>query len=127
MSLLQLLSVALAVTGVSLSSPLAVRDSASPFAIHESCNATERTQLRHALNEVVVLATHARDHILQHGGQSPYYVKYFGNASTAEPIGWYSRVVSADRGNITFRCDDPDRNCATQDGQLSPVDVRHAR
>ncbi|KAF1808267.1 major allergen Asp f 2-like protein [Eremomyces bilateralis CBS 781.70] len=93
-------------------SPGAVTD----IPIHSSCNATERTQLRRALNEAVKLASHAREHILRSGNQSPYYIKYFGNASTAEPIGWYSRVVSADRGNMTFRCDDPDQNCATQAG-----------
>jgi hypothetical protein len=39
--------------------------------------------------------------------------------STAGPLGWYSRVAAGDRGNMTFRCDDPDENCATQDGMSS--------
>jgi hypothetical protein len=95
------------------------------FPIHSSCNSTLRRQLERALNETVELAAHARDHILRFGSDSPFVQKYFGatndtNAttlvSTATPLGWFSRVASADRGDMTFRCDDPDENCATQDG-----------
>ncbi|KAL9117882.1 MAG: hypothetical protein Q9187_005577, partial [Circinaria calcarea] len=81
--------------------------------IHPSCNATQHTYIRNGLNEAIALAAQARDHLLRWGPNSPYKVKYFGNASTAEPIGWYTRIVSADRGNMTFRCDDPDRQCTT--------------
>ena len=89
------------------------------FPIHSSCNATLHRQLSRALNETVELAAHARDHILRWGGASPFVQKYFGNGSaTAMPLGWYSRVVAGDRGNMTFRCDDPDENCKTQDGML---------
>lgn len=96
------------------------------FPIHASCNSTLRRQLERALNETVELAAHARDHILRFGSDSPFVQKYFGVSndtdgttalvSTAAPLGWFSRVASADRGNMTFRCDDPDENCATQDG-----------
>ncbi|KAL2151194.1 hypothetical protein VTH82DRAFT_6292 [Thermothelomyces myriococcoides] len=101
------------------------------YPIHPSCNSTLRRQLERALDETVALAAHARDHILRWGVDSPFVQKYFGVtndtkpsadheeavlASTAAPLGWYSRVVAADKGGITFRCDDPDRNCATQDG-----------
>jgi hypothetical protein len=76
-----------------------------------------RRQLERALNETVELASHARDHILRWGVDSPFVQKYFGNETgTATPLGWYERVIAADRRNMTFRCDDPDRNCATQDG-----------
>ena len=92
------------------------RGAVADIPIHPSCNATQHTYIRKGLNEAIALAAHARDHLLRWGHLSPYTVKYFGNASTAEPIGWYSRIVSADRGNMTFRCDDPDRNCFTQDG-----------
>ncbi|EAQ83432.1 hypothetical protein CHGG_09836 [Chaetomium globosum CBS 148.51] len=94
------------------------------FPIHSSCNSTLRRQLERALDETVELAAHARDHILRFGSDSPFVQKYFGTgngtdgaalASTAMPLGWFSRVASADRGNMTFRCDDPDENCATQD------------
>jgi len=86
------------------------------YPIHSSCNSTQRIQLRRALNDAVKLAEHARDHLLRWGNSSSLVTKYFGNASTAEPIGWYDRVVNADKGGIWFRCDDPDKNCATQQG-----------
>lgn len=89
----------------------------SSFPIHHSCNSTLRVQLENALGETVELAEHARDHLLRWGGESPFVQKYFGNASTAGPIGWYERVIAADRTGMTFRCDDPDRNCATQIGR----------
>lgn len=90
------------------------------FPIHASCNATLRRQLERALDETVTLASHARAHILRWGGASPFVQKYFGNGSaTATPLGWYTRVAEADRGYMTFRCDDPDRNCATQEGMSS--------
>ncbi|KAK1972428.1 zincin [Colletotrichum sublineola] len=86
------------------------------FPIHQSCNSTLRAQLEAGLAETQQLAAHARDHILRFGNSSEHVRKYFGNASTATPVGWYDRVVNADKTGMTFRCDDPDRNCATQDG-----------
>ncbi|KAJ0160195.1 Major allergen Asp f 2, partial [Colletotrichum tanaceti] len=86
------------------------------FPIHQSCNVTLRAQLEVALAETQQLAAHARDHILRFGNASEHVRRYFGNASTATPVGWYDRVVNADKTGMTFRCDDPDRNCATQDG-----------
>jgi len=87
-------------------------DGAIPdFPIHSSCNVSQARYLRNGLNEAIRVSSHARDHLLRWGDHSPFKVKYFGNASTAEPIGHYSRIVSADRGNMTFRCDDIDGNC----------------
>lgn len=86
------------------------------FPIHKSCNSTLSRQLSRAFEETVELAEHARDHILRWGTTSPLVQKYFGGNTTIAPLGVYSRVVSADRGNMTFRCDDPDENCATQEG-----------
>ncbi|KAK4246571.1 putative peptidase domain-containing protein [Corynascus novoguineensis] len=105
------------------------------YPIHQSCNSTLRRQLERALDETVELAAHARDHILRWGVDSPFVQKYFGVSndtvtsghsdshsnsatvpSTATPLGWYSRIVAGDKRGMTFRCDDPDRNCATQDG-----------
>lgn len=88
----------------------------SDFTIHESCNATERHELKFALDEAVVLARHAKEHVLIHGHTSPIFSKYFGSGPTAPIIGWMEKVASANRDGIIFRCDDPDRNCATQDG-----------
>lgn len=87
------------------------------FPIHESCNATLSHQLSLALDETVVLARHAKEHILRWGGESPLVQRYFGNGTTAMAVGWYETVVAGDRGAMMFRCDDPDENCATQEGK----------
>lgn len=125
----------LLLTATTFASPLAVRQAmvtvtqtvSSPqptpwndgtvttYTIHSSCNATLRAQLERGLGEAVKLAQHAKEHLLFWGHESPFVTKYFGNESTATPIGWYERVVSADKTGVLFRCDDPDRNCATQD------------
>ncbi|TEA14396.1 Major allergen Asp f 2 [Colletotrichum sidae] len=86
------------------------------FPIHQSCNSTLKAQLSAGLAETQQLAAHARDHILRFGNSSEHVRKYFGNASTATAAGWFDRVVNADKTGIVFRCDDPDRNCATQEG-----------
>ncbi|KAF2183488.1 zincin [Zopfia rhizophila CBS 207.26] len=84
------------------------------FPIHSSCNHTERAQLERALGEAVTLAKHAMEHILRWRNSSEIYQKYFGNASTGEPIGWFEKVVAGDRGGYLFRCDNPDGNCAQE-------------
>lgn len=85
------------------------------FEIHSSCNATQRNQLEGGLNEMVQLAASARDHILRWGNSSTLYNRYFGNAITAEPLGWFTKIIDADKTGALFRCDDADDNCATQD------------
>lgn len=87
------------------------------YEIHQSCNATQNALLRQALIETEMLAGHARDHIQRFGNSSSYYTKYFGKASTAEPAGWYDQLVNGNKAGVLFRCDDPDQNCATQDGE----------
>ena len=89
------------------------------FPIHGSCNITLRRQLERGLDETVQLARYAKRHLLLHGYESPFVGKYFGNSSTANAIGWYDRVVSANKTGMLFRCDDPDRNCATQEGEYN--------
>ena len=91
-----------------------------PFPIHESCNITLRRQLEHALDETAQLAYYAKRHLLLHGLDSPFVNKYFGNHSTATAVGWYDRILSASKFDVLFRCDDPDKNCATQDGMSPP-------
>ncbi|KAL7624634.1 Prenylated Rab acceptor protein 1 [Parahypoxylon ruwenzoriense] len=81
------------------------------YPIHSSCNATERALLSRGLGDAIKLAEHAKQHVLRFGSSSDFYAKYFGAAPTAEVIGWYDRIVSADRGGIWFRCDDIDGNC----------------
>lgn len=84
------------------------------YPIHSSCNATLRHQLADGLDDLVQLAQHAKDHLLRFGSKSEFVQKYFGNASTSAPIGWYDRVITADKTKMLFRCDDPDGNCVTQ-------------
>ncbi|KAF2841051.1 zincin [Patellaria atrata CBS 101060] len=84
------------------------------YPIHESCNSTEVHMLKRGISEMIKLAEHARDHILRFGNSSEIYTKYFGSAATAEPIGWFEKVVRGDRGDMLFRCDNPDGNCALE-------------
>jgi hypothetical protein len=93
------------------------------YEIHQSCNTTQTALLRQALIETEILAGHARDHIQRFGNSSSYYTKYFGKASTAEPAGWYDRLVNGDKAGVLFRCDDPDQNCATQDGKWTLLTI----
>jgi hypothetical protein len=95
------------------------------YPIHSSCNATERTQLTRALGETMKLAQHAKEHILRWGNSSEIYQKYFGNATTGEPVGWYEKAVNGDKASIIFRCDDPDGNCH-QEGTYLNFPIPHA-
>ena len=84
------------------------------FPIHASCNATQYQYIRNGLEETLTISRQARDHILRWGNSSAIYQKYFGNAPTGEPIGWFTKIVDGDKAGVLFRCDDPDQNCATQ-------------
>ncbi|KAF1354071.1 zincin [Lizonia empirigonia] len=82
------------------------------YPIHASCNATQRQYIKNGLEETLTICRQARDHILRWGNSSQIYQKYFGNAPTGEPIGWYTKIVDGDKSNILFRCDNIDGNCA---------------
>lgn len=90
------------------------------FRIHESCNATEMTQLRKGLADAMTLATHAKQHILRFSNSSEFYQKYFGDAPTGEAIGYYEKLINGDRGNALFRCDNPDGNCKNEGTCIQP-------
>lgn len=81
------------------------------FQIHQSCNATNRNQLLRAFSDLRDVTAHARDHILRYGNTSDIFVRYFGTAASAEPLGWYSKFVSGQKNTLLFRCDDIDGNC----------------
>lgn len=87
------------------------------YPIHASCNSTQHAYIRNGLDETIAISRQARDHILRWGNSSQIYQKYFGNASTGEPIGWFTKIVDGDKSGVLFRCDDPDQNCATQDSK----------
>ncbi|KAF9890838.1 hypothetical protein FE257_005409 [Aspergillus nanangensis] len=81
------------------------------YPIHESCNATQRRQIEAGLNETILLANHAKDHILRWGNDSSIYRKYFGDRPSIEAIGAYDIVVNGNKDGVLFRCDNPDNNC----------------
>jgi len=85
------------------------------YPIHSSCNTTQRAQIAAGLNETILLAEHAKEHVLRWGNSSELYQKYFGELPPYEVVGALDLVVSGDKGNVLFRCDDPDDNCQ-QDG-----------
>lgn len=82
--------------------------------IHQSCNRTQYAQLMSAWEETKELSEHARDHTSRFGNQSYIYRKYFGDAATAEVIGWFDNIVHQDKTTVLFRCDNPDGNCANE-------------
>lgn len=82
------------------------------------CNNSETAMIRQGLKEAEILAAHARDHIHRWGNSSSYYKKYFGMAATAEPAGWFDKIVNVNKAGIVFRCDDPDGNCANNESEL---------
>lgn len=120
LSILTFLSIAAAtpvtVTRVVDSSPTGYdwqADWVKSFPIADSCNSTQFNQLAVGMQEAQLLAEHARDHTLRYGYKSPFYRKYFGNeSSTAEVAGHFENIVSADKSDTLFHCDDLDGNCA---------------
>lgn len=89
------------------------------YPIHASCNATQQQYIKNGLDETITICRQARDHILRWGNSSAIYQKYFGNAPTGEPIGWFTKIVDGDKADVLFRCDDPDQNCATQNSMCA--------
>ncbi|KAI5252160.1 zincin [Aureobasidium subglaciale] len=81
------------------------------FPIHSSCNGSERVQLEKALWDTIRISQQAAQHIYTHGNSSALYTKYFGQAPTAEVIGWYEKLIHGDHDGVLFRCDDIDGNC----------------
>jgi hypothetical protein len=81
------------------------------YSIHSSCNSTQRRQIELGLYETVILAEHAKSHILRWSNESAIYRKYFGDRPSMEPIGAFDIVVNGDKKDILFRCDNPDGNC----------------
>jgi hypothetical protein len=84
------------------------------YNIHASCNSTQRGMIRKGLDEAKTITSHARDHILRYGNSSELYTKYFGDAPTGEPLGWYTKLADGDKANVLFRCDNIDGNCGQE-------------
>lgn len=83
----------------------------SAYPIHSSCNSTQRAQIAAGLNETAILVEHAKEHVLRWGNSSELYQKYFGQLPPYEVIGALDIIVNGDKGNVLFRCDNPDGNC----------------
>jgi len=83
----------------------------SQYPIHESCNATQAHQIALGLNETILLAQHAKEHVLRFSNNSEIYRRYFGDRPPYEVIGAYDIIVSGDKEGVLFRCDNPDGNC----------------
>ncbi|KPI39708.1 Major allergen Asp f 2 [Cyphellophora attinorum] len=81
------------------------------YTIHESCNATQASQIADGLREAVELAEHAKAHILRWGNESEIYRKYFGNDPPYTAIGSFDIIGNGDKAGVIFRCDNPDGNC----------------
>jgi hypothetical protein len=90
------------------------------FPIHSSCNATQRAQIAAGLNETILLAEHAKEHVLRWGNTSELYQKYFGELAPFEVIGSLDIIVRGDKGAVLFRCDNPDGNCGQEGALHSP-------
>ncbi|CAO2654034.1 Nn.00g107670.m01.CDS01 [Neocucurbitaria sp. VM-36] len=84
------------------------------YSIHASCNATQHAYIKSGLQETITLCRQARDHILRWGNTSEIYQKYFGNAPTGEPLGWFTKIVDGDKSDVLFRCDNVDGNCGQE-------------
>lgn len=82
------------------------------YPIHSSCNTTQARLIELGLDEAIMLAAHAREHVLRWGNSSGIYRKYFGNQGPFEVVGAYDMIVSGDKNGTLFRCDDPDENCS---------------
>lgn len=89
------------------------------YPIHASCNSTQRAYIRKGLEETITICRQARDHILRWGSKSEIYRKYFGDAPTGEPLGWFTKIVNGDKANVLFRCDNIDGNCGQEGGFTS--------
>ncbi|MCO5589753.1 hypothetical protein L7F22_043722 [Adiantum nelumboides] len=89
----------------------------SDIPIHSSCNASQTMQIKRGLFDSKRLAREAADHILLKGNTSTLFQTYFGSqADPAVPLGIYERILEGDKTGTLIRCDDPDQNCATQEG-----------
>ncbi|WWD19973.1 hypothetical protein CI109_104446 [Kwoniella shandongensis] len=76
-----------------------------------SCNTTQKELIAEGLEQTLILVDHARDHLRRFGNDS-HFQTWFGNNNDPNTIqGLYDRIVSGDKGNISFTCDDVDNTC----------------
>ncbi|KAK7454433.1 Prenylated Rab acceptor protein 1 [Stygiomarasmius scandens] len=92
-----------------------LKNTLSTVEIHSSCKPYERRQLVKALADTYEVVSVARDYVLDNGHSDAVYKLYFGQAEPFTVVGVFEWLISADKTGVLLRCDDPDRNCATQD------------
>ncbi|WWC86571.1 uncharacterized protein L201_001448 [Kwoniella dendrophila CBS 6074] len=77
----------------------------------ETCNTTQLELIGEGLAQTIRLVEHGRDHLRRFGNDS-YFQRWFGNGGNPNTIqGLYDRIISGDRGNVSFTCDDIDGLC----------------
>lgn len=75
----------------------------SDYPIHESCNGSQKMQLRKAFHDMNELLEVASQHILLYGNNSELFVKYFGaTANPAVPLGFYTKVRAVSKRSMYY-------------------------
>ncbi|WWC59804.1 uncharacterized protein I303_102366 [Kwoniella dejecticola CBS 10117] len=76
-----------------------------------SCNTTQLELIGEGLAQTFKLVEHGRDHLRRFGNDS-FFQRWFGNDNNPLILeGLYDRIVSGDKGNVSFTCDDVDSLC----------------
>nr|XP_019046794.1 hypothetical protein I302_03397 [Kwoniella bestiolae CBS 10118]OCF25724.1 hypothetical protein I302_03397 [Kwoniella bestiolae CBS 10118] len=77
----------------------------------QSCNTTQLELIGEGLAQTMKLVEHGRDHLRRFGNDS-YFQRWFGNDNNPNTLeGLFDRIVSGDKGNVSFTCDDIDNLC----------------
>ncbi|OCF30367.1 hypothetical protein I316_08011 [Kwoniella heveanensis BCC8398] len=76
-----------------------------------SCNTTQLELIGEGLAQVQKLAEHGRDHLRRYGNDT-HFQRWFGLENDPNTLqGLFDRIVSGDKGNVSFTCDDVDNTC----------------
>ncbi|WRT64462.1 uncharacterized protein IL334_001394 [Kwoniella shivajii] len=76
-----------------------------------SCNTTQLELIGEGLAQTFKLVEHGRDHLRRYGNDS-YFQRWFGKTNDPNTLqGLFDRIVSGDKGNVSFTCDDIDNTC----------------
>ncbi|WVF69441.1 hypothetical protein IAT40_004218 [Kwoniella sp. CBS 6097] len=77
----------------------------------DSCNTTQLELIGEGLAQVQKLAEHSRDHLRRYGNDTIFQT-WFGKENDPNTLqGLFDRIVSGDKGNVSFTCDDVDNTC----------------
>lgn len=79
----------------------------SQFALN--CKSGSITLIRNRADGVCVLCILAD--VATNGADDPLYVKWFGDGDYIAVVGAYESMLSSNKRNVSFRCDDIDGKC----------------